>query len=240
MRCEDCRHAISARLDGELDARDADPLDAHLVGCARCRRFADRAAQVTRVARTRVAEPIPDLVTGVLEAATPTRREHSGTAVLRLLLGGNGLAQIGLAVADLLATTSAGHGGPAVVGAGPIHLAHESAAWNLALGVGFLWVACGGRTRGMVAVVGAFVACLTAVSALDVLSGIVGPGRLATHLVAVWGLVLLIALDMATNRGADGGGGHTDRRQSGSEDHTADRVARPGSGGDARPDHPAA
>jgi hypothetical protein len=44
-------------------------VDAHLKTCAACRRFANDAAHVTRLARTAVAAPEPDVVAAVLAAA---------------------------------------------------------------------------------------------------------------------------------------------------------------------------
>ena len=87
------------------------------------------------------------------------------------------------------------------------HLAHESAAWSFALGVGFLWVACGGRARGLVPVVAVFVGGLALLSAADVLAGTVGAHRLTTHLVAVFGLFALLALQRSAPRDDGGRGG---------------------------------
>ncbi len=102
MRCHDCREAISARLDGELDPADAPRVDAHLAGCVACRRFDDRVAHVTRVARTRVAEPAPDLVAVVVDAAGPPWGGRDRVrSPLRMALGGVGVAQLGLAAMDV-------------------------------------------------------------------------------------------------------------------------------------------
>lgn len=65
MRCEDCRDAISARMDGEDAGVAPGAVDDHLAGCAGCRAFADRAAHVTRLARLRPAEDLPDVLPGV-------------------------------------------------------------------------------------------------------------------------------------------------------------------------------
>lgn len=61
MGCGDCRKAISSRLDGEELPGEAEQVDEHLAGCEPCRAFAERAARVTRLTRTRVAEAVPDL-----------------------------------------------------------------------------------------------------------------------------------------------------------------------------------
>ncbi len=194
MLCRESRELVSARLDGE-DVPAAE-LDAHLAACADCRTWADDAARVTRLVRVRLAEPetAPDLVAAVVAVAPRT-------AGLRLALGGVGLGQCALAVSGIL---DAG-------GAHAAHLSHESAAWNLALGVGFGWVASGPARRvpGLVAMVGAFVGVLAVLSVLDLVGGQVDPVRLATHALVAVGFVLLLALARA-ERGPGGSRGATE------------------------------
>ncbi|HSL08048.1 MAG TPA: zf-HC2 domain-containing protein, partial [Pseudonocardiaceae bacterium] len=152
MDCTQCKEALSARLDGEESAAQGCTIDAHLATCAACRRFADEAARVTRLARTAVATQDPDVVETVLAAAPRSRRPRLATA-LRVMLGLVGLAQLDVAVVGVLTAQSGGHGSQGIVleGASVAHFAHESAAWNLALGVGFLWIAWRSpRTSGMV------------------------------------------------------------------------------------------
>lgn len=246
MRCEDYREAISARMDGEDVPELGTPaevdaaVEEHLAGCAGCREYADRAAHVTRLARIRPAEPGPDLLPGVL-AATPDgpRRRSPRTWVLdgvRAALGALGVGQLGLAVSGVVAGT--GHDGHGeLAGASIAHLSHESAAWNLAIGVAFLWVATGRarRSDGLVPVVGAFVALLLALSALDLLAGRVDASRLVGHGLVVAGLLLLVL-----NRRLGNGGGGTardDRRHDAGTGATAERragrteAARPLDGG---------
>jgi len=64
--CAQCREALSARLDGEESAAERGAIDAHLVSCAACRRFADAAARVTRLARTDVAIQAPDVASALM------------------------------------------------------------------------------------------------------------------------------------------------------------------------------
>jgi hypothetical protein len=61
MDCIQCREALSARLDGEESGAESGAVDAHLAICVACCRFADDAARVTRLARTAVAIPAPDV-----------------------------------------------------------------------------------------------------------------------------------------------------------------------------------
>ncbi len=185
---------LSARLDGEERPEERDGVDAHLVGCAACRSFVERAAHVTRLARTELVEPIPDLVDTVLAAAPRPGRLRLGAA-LRLVLAGIGVGQLGLATGDVLAVADHEHGSGNVDGATLTHFVHESSAWNLALAVGFLGVAARpSRMRGVLPLVGAFVGVLVALSALDLAGGRVSGSRLLAHGLVVAGLVVLACL----------------------------------------------
>lgn len=210
VRCEKCREALSARLDGEDDedgAAERNAVDRHLASCSGCRRFLDDAAWVTRLTRTGVAEPGPDLVDRVLAAAPPSRRGRFA-AIARVLIGVVAAGQLALAGVGLLATQGMAHAmHPATLsGATMTHMSHEAAAWNLAIGVGFLWVALrSSRTAGLVPVLAAFVALLTMLSAVDLAAGRVDTLRLLSHLLVVLGLGLVLLLD----RIRTGGGGST-------------------------------
>jgi predicted anti-sigma-YlaC factor YlaD len=113
--------------------------------------------------------------------------------VLRWLLGLLGLAQflLGMAQVSLLSTQNHDHG----VGVSPAHLWHESAAWNIAVGAGFGWIALR-RTRpgGLVPLLTAFVAMLVLLSLNDVLVGAVDGARLVSHVFVAAGYLVLVAL----------------------------------------------
>jgi predicted anti-sigma-YlaC factor YlaD len=197
--CTQCREVLSARLDGEDSAAERSTIDAHLTACAACRRFADQAARVTRLARTAMATQEPDVVAAVLAAAPRSRRPLLTTA-LRVLLGLVGLAQVEIAVVGVLTAQSGGHGsqGIALDGASVTHFAHESAAWNLALGVGFVWIARRSSrtsTSGMVPTLATFVAVLAVLVVLDVGAGRVDPERFLLHGLVLLALILVIVLD---------------------------------------------
>ncbi|OLT12815.1 hypothetical protein BJF78_23405 [Pseudonocardia sp. CNS-139] len=209
MRCEDCRDAISAQLDGEDGPGEAAAVEAHLAWCRACRAYAERAARVTRLARTGLAEPVPDLVGAVLAAAPGPVRRRWPVRGVRVLLGALGIGQAGLAISGIV---TAGHAHPGAVelaGASVGHFVHESAAWNLALAVAFLLAATGvARVVGLVPVLGAFVGALAVLSVMDLFGGRVEVERLAGHGLAVAGFLLLVALP----RRADDGGGGSGRR----------------------------
>lgn len=61
VNCTQCREALSARLDGEDDGAQPGAVEAHLATCFGCCRFADEAARVTKLARTALATPVPDI-----------------------------------------------------------------------------------------------------------------------------------------------------------------------------------
>ncbi|WHT17766.1 zf-HC2 domain-containing protein [Crossiella sp. CA-258035] len=193
MDCTKYQELLSARLDGEEPPPTA-RLDAHLDTCEDCSAWYERAARITRLARTGVAEAGPDLVAAVLAEAAP-RRRVSLVAVLRWALGLLGITQVTLAMSVFLSPGGGDHHGAGLLAAGATHLSHESAAWNLALGVAFGWAAL--RTRqvaGLVPVLATFVVVLFGVSLLDLLRGGVAPTRVAAHLVALAGLVLIVLL----------------------------------------------
>lgn len=197
MDCTQCKEALSARLDGEESEAERAAVDTHLASCTACHRFADDAARVTRLARTTVATAEPDIVVAVLAAAPRSHRSQLITA-LRVLLGLVGLAQAEMALVGILGahTHALATQGVVLQGASLAHFAHESAAWNLSLGVGFLWVAWrSSRTSGMVPTLATFVAVLTVLVVMDAMAGGVDVARLLAHGLVVLGLVLMIALD---------------------------------------------
>ncbi|TCK25979.1 putative anti-sigma-YlaC factor YlaD [Pseudonocardia endophytica] len=196
MRCDRCRELVSARLDGE-DPPDGRAVDAHLAECSGCRVWADRAAAVTRLVRTGPAEPGPDLVGAVVTASATlgpvVRRRRAGTAV-RSGLALVGVGQLVLATIAVAGAAASGHDGMHVDGGSVAHALHETSAWNLAIGIGFLAVAwLGGRlVAGLLPVTGAFVGVLAVLSAVDLVAGRVEPDRLATHVLVLAGFVLLL------------------------------------------------
>ncbi|MGH3911273.1 MAG: zf-HC2 domain-containing protein [Pseudonocardiaceae bacterium] len=204
MTCAECREALSARLDGEDAADERRAVDLHLASCAQCRGFGDSAARITRLARTGVAVSGPDLVDAVL-AAAPPRRAITPARVARVLLAVVAVGQMGLSLAGLLAvnmTSTVGHVGAQVGGATMAHMSHEAAAWNLAIGAGFLWVSLqSSRSAGLVPVLSAFVGLLTLLSTVDLVLGRVEPIRLLTHGLVVVGLALVLLLDRQRRNG---------------------------------------
>jgi predicted anti-sigma-YlaC factor YlaD len=195
--CDGYREALSARLDGEETSAERAALDAHLATCAGCRGWWDDAAVVTRLVRTGPALAGVDVTEAVLPAA-PGRWRGRLAVALRLALGGLGLAQLVLGmlqVTFLRSPEPAALHGTTVDGATPGHLWHESAAWNLAVGAAFIWIAARrGRPVGVVPLLTAFVAALVMLSAGDVIGGRVEAARLASHGFVVAGYLLVLVL----------------------------------------------
>ncbi len=190
MKCEDCREALSARLDGETEPAPPEAVDRHVAGCPDCRSWFARAERLHRTILLRPAPPVPDL-TAVIMERTPAPPGEGWPARIALALVA--IAQLGLAFAQLLGVEdhAAGHGGESLVG----HLSHESSAWNLAVGVGLGWAAF--RTKaasGQLPALTGFVALLLALSAGDLVTGQVTADRVLTHGLVVLGVALLFVV----------------------------------------------
>lgn len=68
MNCAQCWDVVSAGLDGEASAAERAIADEHLARCLPCRRAAERAVLITRLARIDLVWPAPDYVDSVLAA----------------------------------------------------------------------------------------------------------------------------------------------------------------------------
>ncbi|KHD74170.1 zf-HC2 domain-containing protein [Actinoplanes utahensis] len=226
MACERWREMLSAQLDGEDDPVLRPLVDEHLAGCAGCRDWLDRAAVVNRLTRTAPVPEVPDLSAAILAAlppqAAPRRRGRVPVqAVLHVALALVGAVQLILGLTQVGGGVSAGHahnGLSATQG----HLWHESAAWNVAVGAGYLFIALR-RTRpaGLLPMLTAFVGMLLLISVTDLTGGRVDVTRLVGHGFVIVGYLLVVALA----RGVGGAG--------------APPGARAGSGWRARFDSPA-
>jgi predicted anti-sigma-YlaC factor YlaD len=195
MDCDQARQELSARLDGEDDPSQRAAVDAHLQRCPGCRTWFDDAAAVTRLARIGLPVPATGVPDTVLDAAPGPGRARLATG-LRLTLGLLGAAQLLLAVAQTVPGKAA-HVSGHVDGASGTHLLHESAAWNLAVGIGFLLIAWRrSRPAGVLPLLSAFVAALLVLSAGDLFSAAVGWDRIASHLILAVGYLIVVALSL--------------------------------------------
>ncbi|MEU5262235.1 zf-HC2 domain-containing protein [Amycolatopsis sp. NPDC021455] len=187
--CALFRESLSAALDGEEGPLPEAEVDRHLRECGACRAWQEEAARLRR-SMVRQAPAVPDLTAAILATApSPVREKWAARIALAIV----GLVQSGLAFAEFLepGAEHAGHGG----GLSVIHLSNESAAWNLALGIGLLWAALHPRAAGaQLPLFGGFALVLGVVSVADVSGGQVGAGRLLTHVFLVIGLVLMFVV----------------------------------------------
>jgi predicted anti-sigma-YlaC factor YlaD len=190
VRCDRFREAVSARLDGEPLGLSVSTLDNHLATCSDCAGWAEAAARATRLTRLDV-RPVPDLSDQIAATvARPARRVLRRRHLLRLALLLAGIAQL---IIGLPALT-----GDSIGMAMSAHGAHEAAAWNLALAAAFGAAASvPRRAAGLIPLLGTFLLVLGGLSVRDFAAGSVTADRLATHLAALLGLVLLIGLDRA-------------------------------------------
>jgi predicted anti-sigma-YlaC factor YlaD len=191
MQCAPFREAISARLDGEPLGMAPRSLDEHLAGCRSCSSWAQAAATVTRRARLAPAPAVPDLTAQVLGALP---RELPGARVaararlvetgLRLALVAVGVAQAGLAWPSL-------SGGAGAMSA-PMHMAHETGAWNLGVAAAFLAVAAAPRlAAGALPFLATFATLIAVVTVRDLGSGHVHTDRAVAHVLLVLGVLLV-------------------------------------------------
>jgi len=188
VRCDRFREAASARLDGESAGVPATSLDQHSATCPDCARWLADATRLTRQVRLSTVD-MPDLSARILaDVVLPTRRVLRRRLVLRAALALVAVTQLAIAL-------------PSLVGVGvgmPMspHLAHESAAFDIAVGVAFLAAALAPRrAAGLVPLLATFVLVLAVLSVHDLIDGEVTTARELTHLATVFGLVLLVILD---------------------------------------------
>ncbi|WP_232376520.1 hypothetical protein [Amycolatopsis aidingensis] len=179
---------MSARIDGEQEPVPPETVDRHLDGCAWCRSWQARAERLRRSTSLHPAPAVPDLTATILRRAQlPSRRPW----VLRAVLGVVAVAQSTLGGAQLLGLANgmhAGHDTGYMFG----HLTRESAAWNLAVGIGLGWAALRPRVAaGQLPVLTGFVLVLAGASVADLLGAAVTVERVLSHGLVVVGLVLL-------------------------------------------------
>lgn len=201
MECHDARELISARIDGELAAVDEPRLERHLATCPGCTAHAAAVADVHRAVRVRPAEPVPDLVSAILDSAAPLHRRAASVTVLRYLAGVLGVTQLLLAVPELLGRQSGVE----------VHLSRHLGAWVVAFSAGLIvagiqpW-----RVRGMLPMVSVLAVVMVVATVVDVQDGSAVAAAESIHLLELAGLVTLWLLGRWYPRSA--GPGDADHR----------------------------
>lgn len=181
MDCDAVRDVLSARLDGESLADETAAADRHLVTCAGCRVFAQRLATLDRTIRIRSAEPVPDLVDGVMARARPARlgRAHW----MRPALAWVAVVMLVQSVPALVLGDASGANA---------HMARHLGAFGAALAIGFAYAAWRPhRAFGLLPFTGALVATTLVSAVADSANGGVRPLAEGAHIAELAGLVLL-------------------------------------------------
>ncbi|TFV54510.1 hypothetical protein E4P41_18715, partial [Geodermatophilus sp. DF01-2] len=111
-------------------------------------------------------------------------RARLATAGLRLALLAVGVAQAGFAWPSLVAGAGAM--------SAPVHMAHETGAWNLGVAVAFLAVAAAPRlAAGALPFLGTFTVLLAVLTVADLRAGHVHADRAVAHLLVLVGVALV-------------------------------------------------
>lgn len=193
MECSEVREHLSARLDDQETPAARATVDAHVDTCPVCRAWYDDAARITRMARIMPAHATPDLVAAVMATAPRARRNPAWIRTyLRVWLGALGAAQIAISAQAVFA------GDRLHIGAGG-HTLHESAAWEAALGVGFIWVAMQvRRAGGLLPTLATFSAVLVALEVTDLFAGRTSLVASIPHVVVITALGVVYWLTRIT------------------------------------------
>jgi predicted anti-sigma-YlaC factor YlaD len=196
MRCQPCREALSARLDGEAPGIADELVEVHLRTCAPCRSFATGAEGINRRTAVRPVEAVPDL-TGPILAAADLPRPASAPAVARTAPASGAhwgrWALLAVALTQLLLAVPTLVGGRE--GEGAAHLARELGAWDVALAAALLWVVFRPeRAAGLVPFVAMVGLAMVATATLDVVAGRADALAESRHVLELVGLALLVVV----------------------------------------------
>jgi predicted anti-sigma-YlaC factor YlaD len=181
MECESARDAISAAIDNDQPVVPA--AETHLDGCAACRRWQEAAHRLRRATLRPVVDGDP---TTVAVEHLPER-----FAVHRWVRFALAWAAVLLIAWNVIGMFSTGSGSA-------IHLERHQAAFDVALGLAFLFVAWRpDRAYGMVPFAAAFTFALSTAAIIDLINGASTLLRESAHLIELAGLALLWILGMA-------------------------------------------
>jgi predicted anti-sigma-YlaC factor YlaD len=188
VECETARLAISEAID---DGQSVDAaVEAHLAECAGCRRWQEGAHRLRRATLRPVSGEVPGAV-GL--ARLPER--FAFHRWIRFALAWTAVVLIAWYVVDMFA---AGSGSA-------IHLERHQAAFDVALGLAFLFVAWRpDRAYGMVPFAAAFTFALSTAAVIDLANGASTMLRESAHFVELFGLALLWVLGAAVGPGREG------------------------------------
>lgn len=179
MSCDDYRAAISDAVDGASPSLDESSLGEHLAGCAACRDFAERSAELRRRTRVQAAPEMPDLTRRVVRSAAAADR--AGAAwIARWLLALVAAQIIVLAVPDLFASGEFAHS------------ARHLGAFSVAYAVGLIVVVVRpARARTMFHVALVLAAAMVVTAVVDIAQGRVPLVNEALHIPELFSVLFL-------------------------------------------------
>lgn len=194
VKCQTCREALSAHLDGEQEPAPAIEMARHLAECAACRCWQVKAIEVTRLAQVSAVTMPRDLTARILDGEPVAVNTRSWWA--RASLGFVAFSQLAIGVAQVMGVSALGqHASDAG------NLSNESMAWHLAVGIGLSWVVFHtSAAAGQIPIVGGFVLVLLGLSTHDLIVGAAPVSRIAGHSLLVAGLVLLVVVHRQRRR----------------------------------------
>jgi len=183
MECSDVHPLLSARLDGELAEDELAAVERHLSQCPSCRAHDAALLSLHRAVRVREALPVPDLRETILAGSGVLERRQRRVEALRYVAGALGVAQLILAVPELLGRN----------GEMGVHLSRHLGAWVFAFAAGLVvaglqpW-----RARGMLPMVAVLMGVTGVTAVLDLTGGRTDlVAELGTHLLELAGLVVM-------------------------------------------------
>ncbi|MCP4309273.1 MAG: hypothetical protein GY926_03565 [bacterium] len=181
MDCDTSRIEISSAIDDGVAVSQA--VEAHLDTCPSCRQWQEGVHKLRRATLRSVA-PVPKQQVAV----TTKPRRFALHRWVRLALA---WAAVLLIVGNIVDMFSAGTGSA-------VHLERHQAAFDVALGMAFLFVAWRpDRAYGMVPFAAAFTLALSIAAVIDLARGESTLLRESTHLIEIVGLALLWVLGVA-------------------------------------------
>ncbi len=185
MECLLARELASADLDGQLSASEAAGLAGHLEQCGGCRDWQTRLIDATRRSAVRPAGAEAIVRPSPLPDPKLARRNR----VMRVTLGWAGVLLVAWHVPDMLSA------GSEIA----VHLARHQAAFAVALGLAFVFVAVRPeRSFGMIPFVATFVAALGVTALVDLVNGSSSLITESRHLLEIGGLAMVWVLGVGT------------------------------------------
>lgn len=188
MDCESARLEISTAIDSGVAV--SSEVEAHVAGCGSCRRWQEGVHQLRRA----TLRTVSDSVAGEVDLQVLPQRFRIHRWV-RMALAWTGLLLI---LWNLIDMFSRGSGSA-------IHLERHQAAFSVALGIAFVFVAWRpDRAYGMVPFAVTFTMALSIAALIDLFNGSSTMLRESAHLVEILGLALLWVLGLAVGPGRVG------------------------------------